>query len=209
MNIHTITAQLCAEDLIPKAVFRRLADRSRFLDDLTRYNEMGDDDLYRVTVVCLRNLERLDDESAGPDAALRNILIPELWARLRPGTRDELRRISSTLAEYRPDPEHPSIFARMLSSETLMKLRDDADNLRQRVAFTSRLDGGALVDQVRFALAGSRVADRWAPDACVYEPGFTYRLVPVVSWRVLVRARGTSATISLHNRDTGAYPGLP
>lgn len=170
---------------VPATILQRVVNRSAFLIDIQRYVAMADDDLFRVTEICLRNLERLDTPTAGPDSDLRLVLVPELWERIRPGTRDALRRISSTLAEYRPDPEHPSIFARLLSPETMEHLREDADALRSRVERAAHLDAGALIEQVRFAIAGSRAADRWSPDACVYEPGFVYRLVPAVGWRAL------------------------
>jgi len=172
--------------LIPPAVLRRVPDRTAFLNETAHYIAMGDDALLRATQVCLRNLERLDDLT-GPDAALQLVLVPELWERLRSGTRDALRRISSTLAEYDPDPARPSIFVRRLAPETYARLREDADALRQYVARTTPLDDKSLVEQVRFAIAGSRATDRWSPADFVYEPGFVYRLVPAIAWRVLVR----------------------
>lgn len=172
------------EHLVPRTILRRVTDHTAFLGDLTRYTEMSDGELLHATEVCLRNLEHVDDPGVGPDGHLRLVLVPELWERLRAGSRDKLRRISSTLAEY--DPTRPLTLARFLSSETRARLRDDANALRQRVAFAGRLDVGALVEQVRFAIAGSRVADRWAPTDFVYEPGFVYRLVPAIAWRALV-----------------------
>lgn len=180
MRIHT---QL-AENLVPPAILRRVADCPHFLSALARYSAMGEDELYHVTEICLRNLGRLNEET-GPDADLRLILVPELWERLRPGSRDPLRRITSNLAEYQGDSS--TIFARMLSPETLSHLRASADDLRQRVAAATSLDAATLIEQTRFAVAGSRAADQWPPDCPVYEPGFTYRLVPVVAWRVCKR----------------------
>lgn len=190
MNAPTSTTQLRAEDLVPPTVLRRVVDRSHFATELTRYAAMSDGELYHVTEVCLRNLGPLDDESAGPDADLRIILVPELWERLRPGSRDSLRRITLTLAEYQADS--PSIFARMLSPGSLTRLRASADDLRRRVATATVLSAGALVEQTRFAVAGSHMAATWPPDYSVYESGFTYRLVPVVAWRVLVQERRQS-----------------
>ena len=175
--------------IIPPAILRRVVDRSAFLNEVARYIAMADDDLLRATKVCLRNVERLDDLAAGPDGALQLVLVPELWEHLRPGTRDALRRISSTLAEYNPDPTHPSMFAQRLSPETRARLREGAGTLRQHIAHASSLDVRALVEQVRFAIAGSRAADRWSPADFVYEPGFVYRLVPAIAWRVLSAAR--------------------
>lgn len=147
---------------------------------------MDDDELLRATEVCLRNLN-LDALVIGPDSDLQLVLVPELWERLRSGTRGALRRIGSTLAEY--DPTRPSIFAKHLSSETRVRLHEGAVSLRQRVAHAALLDVSALVEQVRFAIAGSRAADHYSPAAFVYEPGFVYRLVPAITGRVLVRNR--------------------
>lgn len=174
--------------LIPSTVFRRVTDRPAFLDDITRYVAMEDADLLRATKTCLQNLERLDDLTAGPDSDLQLILVPALWERLQPGTRDVLRRISSTLAEYSPDPMCPSIFARLLSPEAQLSLREGADNLRARITLATQLDVRALVEQVRFAIAGSRAGDRWSPGDWVYEPVFVYRLVPAIAWRAYERA---------------------
>jgi hypothetical protein len=171
MNPYDVAAGICAKDLVPLTVLRRIADRPTFLDGIARYSAMGDDDLLRATEVCLKNLERLDDLTAGPDSDLQLVLVPEIWERIRPGTRDGLRRISSTLAEYMPDPARPSIFARRLSPETMAHLREGADDLRSRIEHAAYLDVRALVEQVRFAIAGSHAGDRWSPTDCVYEPG--------------------------------------
>jgi hypothetical protein len=177
--------------VIPSSVLRRVTDRPAFLDEVSRYIAMTDDDLLRATEVCLRNLERLDYLAAGSDRDLQRVLVPELWERLRSGTRDRLRRISSTLAEYDPDPPRPSPFERRLSPETRARLHEGADTLRQCIAHTARLDIQGLVEQVRFAIAGSRASDRWSPADFVYEPGFTYRLVPAIAWRVLKKPEAT------------------
>ena len=172
--------------MIPPTVLRRVRDRGAFLHEVARYSAMTDDDLLLATEGCLRNLNRLD-VLIGPDSELQLLLVPELWERLRPGTRDRLRRISSTLAEYRPDPSSPSIFARCLSPETRERLRTDAEDLRERVAFTTKLDVQALIEQVRFAIAGSRASSHWSPADFVYEPGFVYRLVPAIAARAHAR----------------------
>jgi hypothetical protein len=196
--VDTVVDRLRVEDLLPPVVLRRVraVDRLAFFDDVKRYVAMDDDDLLRATRVCLRNLGRLDDHVPGPDVDLRGVLVPELWERLRSGTRNDLRRLSCTLAEYNPDSARPSIFARYLSPETLASLHVAADELRRRIESTALLDVGALIEQVRFAIAGSRAVDWWSPADPVYEPGFTYRLVPAVAWRVLVRARVCSGIAS-------------
>jgi hypothetical protein len=53
----------------------------------------------------------------------------------------------------------------------MANLRERADKLRRRISHASRVDVGTLVEQVRFAIAGSRAADRWSPTDRVYEPG--------------------------------------
>ncbi len=178
--------------VIPPAILRRVRDRCAFLDEVARFSSMADDDLLRATEGFLRNLNRLE-LLTGPDSELQLLLVPELWERLRPGTRDVLRRFSSTLAEYNPDPTSPSVFARCLSPETLERLRTDADDLRERIAFTTKLDVQDLVEQVRFAIVGSRASSQWSPADFVYEPGFVYRLVPAIAGRVLVRNRQRSS----------------
>lgn len=182
MNPYSTVAGASAKRLVPATLLQQVTDRPAFLDNIARYVAMNDSDLFRATEVCLRNLERLDD-TKGPDGDLQCILVPELWERMRPGSRDTLRRLSSTLAEYHPDPA--GRFAKLLSTETKARLREGADDLRQRIACAATLDVGMLVEQVRFAIAGSRAADRWSPADCVYEPGFVYRLVPAIAWRAL------------------------
>ena len=186
MNVSVDAVQLCARSLVPPVVLRQVEDRPAFLNDVARYTALDDDGLLHVTKVCLRNLPRLATEETGPDADLRLVLVPELWERLRPGSRDVLRRISSTLAEYRGD--RPSIFSRLLSPEWSEELRAAAECMRQQVTRASLTEVESLVEQTRFAIAGSRAADQWPPDYPVYEAGFTYRLVPVVAWRALARA---------------------
>ncbi len=182
-------AKLCVDNLLSPVLLKRVTDHQRYLNAVARYVAMDDDDLYRVTEVCLRNLERLDDEHADPDTDLRIVLIPELWERQRPGSRDVLRRVSTNLAEYDPDPDRPSFWrrSRLWSAEREERLRASADDLRKSIAAAGRLDVRALVERMRFAIAGSGAADKWPPDTSVYEPGFTYQVVPVVAWRAWCR----------------------
>lgn len=176
--------------VIPSTILRRVADRPAFLNDIARCNALPEDALFHETARYLHNLERLEDRAVpGPDGALRLLLVPEIWERLRPGTRDGLRRISSTLAEYKPDPKRPTIFTRLLSPESRARLCEGAEALRGRIAHTARLETPFLIEQVRFAIAGSRASASWSPGAFVYEPAFTYRLVPSLAWRLLVRCR--------------------
>ena len=185
-----IVAGLCAEDLVSPAILQRVVNRPRFLDDVRRYVVMEDDDLFRATESCLRNLGRLDVEieyDLGPDVRLRHVLVPELWERLRSGARDVLRRILTSLAEHDPDPNRVSFWRRssLWSAEREARLGAAAIRLREDIACMAVADIRALVEQTRFAIAGSQVAQKWPPDYSLYEPGFTFRLVPVVAWRVL------------------------
>lgn len=164
MNIHTVTARLCAEDLVPPRVLQRIADRSIFLGDIARYVAMDDDNLLQSTRYCLSNVDRLlaeDEESLGPDARLRIVLVPELCERLRSSSRDTLRRISTSLAEYAPDPNRPSFWHRspLWSAERRARLNTAATQLREDIACMAGIDVNALVEQTRFAIVGSRVAE--------------------------------------------------
>lgn len=180
--------------LIPRTLLNQIKDRSSFERELSRYAEMDDNALLYTTEVCLRNLDRFDDCVVSPDRDLQLLLVPELWERIRPGTRDRLRRLSTTLAEYIPtDPKRPAFLKKLLSAERGACLQEGANALRQSLKYVARLDVPSLVEQVRFAIAGSRAADRWSPDDCVYEPGFTYRLVPAIAWRALGRNPSSSS----------------
>ena len=175
--------------LLPRAVLQRITDHEAFHTDSARYTAMPDDALLRATESCLRTLDRLSDlDCAGPDGDLQLVLVPELWERIRAGTRDGLRRITSTLAEYHPDHQRPSPLALRLSPEVREHLRCGAEDLRARIAYAAQLDVGSIVDQVRFAIAGSRAAGRWAPTDFVYAPGFVYRVVPAIVGRMVSRA---------------------
>lgn len=177
-------------DLLAPSIVSRITDRLRFNDCLARHEAMTDDELVKVVEVCLRNMDRIDetDERTSSDIDLRLVLVPEICDRILPGQRDRLRRISSTLAEYDPDPDQPSPFLRLLSPGLRLQLRESAADLRRRISRAAMRDTPSIVEQVRFSIAGSRSADRWAPSDHVYEPGFTYRVVPVIAVRALERA---------------------
>lgn len=180
-----------AEDLVPKSLLDRIVDRTYFNRSLLRYAAMEDSDLFHATVTCLINLENLDAGLPSCDRDLRLILVPELWERIQPDTRNKLRRVSTTLAEYNEESP-PSIFGRLLSPASRASLQKGADDLRQRIKHVTQLNTPALVEQTRFAIAGSRAADHWGPDACVYEPRFVYQVVPVIASLTLTRAQGHS-----------------
>jgi hypothetical protein len=187
-NTNTESAWQRATGLLPPAIRQRVRgaeDLASFVENVSRYLAMANADLLHATEVYLRNLERLDDGIATPDGELRIVLVPELWERLQIGTRDELRRITSTLAEYNPSPfwRRSRIWSAAREAEMCLA----AHRLRQRIAQAESADTSALIEQVRFAIAGSHADTDWGPTACVYEPGFTYRLVPAIAFRVRTR----------------------
>jgi hypothetical protein len=150
---------------------------------------MSDVDLLVATTTCYRNLTPLRDDEGrakhtGPDVELRYVLVPELWERLKPGTRAPLRRIQTTLAEYYPTD---NIFSRILSKESRDNLRKNAEKLRSRIALMSEIDVRLLLDQTVAAISESSVLQKWLPSDFVYEPGFTFRLIPVIAQRVASR----------------------
>jgi hypothetical protein len=177
-HLHLLPARIASQ------ILADVDGRPYFADSVLRYHTMDDAELLRVTEVCLRNLGRLEREE-GPDADLRHVLVPELWERITPnvGVRDRLRRISTTLAEYDPDPERPSLWGRW-DPERTARLRAEAERLRRQIAEMAVADTSALVEQVRFTIAGSDVSRHWAPTQFVYEPGFVYRVVPAVACRL-------------------------
>lgn len=197
--VDDVIARLSAQDVLPSAILRRVDGRSTLLDGIRRYVRMADDDLHHATEVCLRNLNPLDSDAEhdlDPDAQIRIVLVPEFWERIRPGSRYPLRRISTRLAEYDPAPDQPSFWrhSRLWSAEHDQRLRESAIRLREEIARAATLDIRALVEQARFAIAGSHASDQCPPDHPVYEPGFTYRLIPAVAWRALAReARAINA----------------
>jgi hypothetical protein len=178
-------------DLLPLATRARLTASAegyeRYARDVARYRALADDELLRVTKVCLKNLERVDDANVGGDPDLRVLLVPELWERIRPGTRTQLRQITSSIVEYRGAAE-PSFWRRICRPETLAQLAQAAERTRAEVETLAQLSAGDLVERVRFAIAGADSARRFEPGDCVYEPGFAYRLVPVLAVRVADRA---------------------
>jgi len=182
---------LCSpSDLLPTKIQAILAacpnDQECVQRSWARYQAMTDEDLLLATKTCLKNLPRTHvDLVSSSDAWLQAVLVPELWERIRAGTRTELRRISTSSAEYQHDPERPGIFSRLLGAERIARLQADADDLRAQIAIAQKLDTDSLVQSVRIAIAGSRAAETSGPAAYVYEPGFTYRLVPVIVCRLL------------------------
>lgn len=180
-----------ATELLPPAIRRRIKgaeNLTTFVENVLRYHAMSEADLLRATVNCLLNLECLDDSVPSPDVELRTILVPELWERLQGGTRDRLRRLTSTLAEYNPSSFWRRSRFWLAAQEADMCLA--ARRLSQHIAQVESADTAALIEQVRFAIAGSHADADWGPTACVYEPGFTYRLVPAIAYRVRARQDG-------------------
>ncbi len=158
-----------------------------FARQVSRYRLMTDEDLVKMTELYLRNMGRVDSRAeVGPDFDLQVVLVPELCERIVAGSRDRVRRISTSSAEY--DDSRPSIFRRMLSEESIRELAASARSLRADIAAVSALPIEALVERARFAIHGSRSSDRFGPCAAVYEPAFVYRLAPVLAVRAADRA---------------------
>jgi hypothetical protein len=177
--------------ILPQRVVDAVADHDRFSHDVARYGRMSDADPLLAVEVCLKNLTRIDqDYLINPDFRLRAVIVPELCERVSPGLglRKMLRRYTTSGAEYAPSGANPF----RLSADRLRKLEIDAGDLRDAVAEAAAADDAALVEQARFAIAGSRGMERWSPSECVYESGFVYRIVPVLAIRVL--GRGETGT---------------
>ena len=177
-------------NLVPESILARADSRSSFACDIDHYSSMPLADLHRATETCLKNVSRLDDEDGirkgkqcSPDSDLRLVIVPELWERLRAGSRVPLRRISSTLAEY--DPDKPSVFRKLLSPEAISELRQGSITLRARVEFAKTLSVGAITEWTRFSILGVRIGNRWPSDYPVYDTAFAYRLAPAIAWRAL------------------------
>lgn len=183
--INDDAAQRCVATLLPPIILQRLDDYAAFLRHVSRLLGMNDEELHRTTQVCLNNLGRpwpKVEDTHGPDARLRHILAPEIWERLRPGSRNALRRISTTLAEYQ-DPDRRSFWERT-RPEVAAHLQETATSLRAEIGRVAALDAATLIEETRQAIAASHVIEKWAPGQCVYEPGFTYRMVPAIAWRL-------------------------
>lgn len=175
-------------DLIPTSVLKRIENHGSWDYDLERNIEMSLDDLYKSTETCLKNLGRINDSAASADSDLRLVIVPELWERLRPGSRKALRRISSTLAEYIHNSGRSLIMA--LSPDSRYALQEGSRLLRQRIEFAENLDTKALLEWTRFSISGAKINKSYPPEYPVYEPAFAYRLVPVLAWRVLEASEG-------------------
>lgn len=167
---------------LPVTVVRRITNPETFIDEERRFAAMGSEMLLSVTESCLRNLPQVREETATADVALQCVLVPEFWERLLPGTRDGLRRISTSLAEY--DPAQ-SRLARLLSLKSQQRLQTQAAEMRHLIEHAAVLSLQALTEWTRFAISGSRAAKHHAPGDPVYEPAFTYRLVPAIIQRAI------------------------
>lgn len=183
------------------------SDHARsYFADVRRLLAMDDADLVHCAQVCLSNVERTldEDEDAAPaDFELRALLAPELCERIVPGGRMRLRRITTSCAEWICDPLRPSFFSRFrgfrgrgdpwgtaVRSAALREEHDrrvDAACLRARIAMLSAVSIDDLLDRTRAAIGASRVMERWQPYAFVYDPGLTYRVIPVLARRAWAR----------------------
>ena len=180
------------------------ARASTYFADVRRLSSMDDAALVHCVEVCLSNAERMDDEEAMPDDFdLRALLAPELCERIVPGARTRLRRITTSRAEWVADPIRTFFFPRFRGfrgrsgpwgtrarSEVLREEhadRIDAACMRARIAMLSAVPIEDLLDRTREAIGASRVMERWDPDAFVYDPGLTYRVIPVLARRAWAR----------------------
>jgi hypothetical protein len=151
-----------ATELLPPAIRQRIKgaeNLTSFVENVSRYHAMPDADLLHATVACLLNLERLDDSVPSPDVELRTVLVPELWERLQGGTRDRLLRLTSTLAEYNPSSlwRRSRFWSAAQEAATCLAAR----RLRQRISQAESADTAILIEQVRFAIAGSHADANW------------------------------------------------
>src|SRR4029079_467747 len=179
--------------MLPSAK-RQRADPTRLLNDLTRLVCMSDADLFVTTENCLKNVTRLVD-TVSAEAQLQIVLIPELWERLLPHTGARLRKINTHLADWYGTPKD-SFWRRMKSwTEEKDRLRvAEAEALRERIAAAREATPQMLLEQVRFAIAGARVAERFDIDAPVYDTALIYRVVPVLTQRVRARSLNNAAS---------------
>src|SRR5262245_61280796 len=116
-----------ARKLIPPDVREKIrgasasAQRSH-QEEARRFRGMTDDDLLEITKIMMRNLDQVGE---GADRTLRAVLVPECWERIRPGTRDGLRTIVTTLAEWREETKSNLTLAirKQLGPEGLARIR--------------------------------------------------------------------------------------
>lgn len=185
---------------LPAAIQGRVRNNLIFCKNLLRYQEFSDQDLVRSARTCLSNLERFDEEHSPADTLLRHVLVPEICTRITPDVRDALRRVSTSLAEHDPDPRHPSIFDRFLRARCPWGTQARADyetgrnrrlraatSLRASITFHAALGVPELVERTGATITRSNVVRPWDPSDCVYEPGFTYRVVPALLQRLVER----------------------
>src|ERR1700750_1164824 len=143
--------------ILPVAVQEMVKNDESFFKDLARHESLSDVELVLCVQSCLRNMERVADDTSSVDAALRLLLVPEMCERLMPGARSELRRISSSIAEYDPDPKKPSIFHRIVfnrspwgtahrskTAERMYRWRQEGASFRSQIQLLSEFSADAL-----------------------------------------------------------------
>lgn len=179
--------------LISPSIMKRIRSASASAqrshqDDIRRFREMSDDDLLDSTRNAMRNLDQVDE---GPDRALRAVLVPECWERIRPGTRDGLRSIVTTLAEWSEEAKSNLTLSlrSLIGPEGVDRIRDESRRLREDIEEARRAEPLWLVERMLFLISGSRAyeGDGRLPTDPVYEPAFAYRLVPEIARRMLER----------------------
>jgi hypothetical protein len=182
------------------------SNRAYFVRELQDREALSDAELVRSAEVCLRNVGRLavwGEETEVEADLLRGFLIPEICNRIQPGSRTSLRRITTSHAEYDPDPGRPSLlrwFSQRhapwgTAERSRWQALDDEQRrcggaARARIAMLAEESAAQIADRVVEAIERSPIRSHWSPTTCVYEPGLTYRVLPVLVDRMMRAAPG-------------------
>lgn len=182
-----------AYDLLPRAVWSQIADHERFVSlgywtwrdqSIGWRGPEGLSRLFELTQTCLRNLDRHDVTSA--DNELRAIIVPELWERLQPSTRTEMRRITTTIAEFAPiKATYDGVTWSATHGSLSDQLTRDAERMHLRINHVAKMPLLDLAMLTVETIAESNAHKHWPPETPVYECSFAYRLVPTLLHRVI------------------------
>ncbi len=163
--------------------------RRSHLEHARQFREMSDDDLLETTKRMMRNLDQADE---GPDRVLRSVLVPECWERIRPGTRDGLRSIITTLAEWSEETKSNLTLAirSRLGPDGVARIRGESERLRKDIEEARLVEPLVLVEKMISLIGASRAyeGEGRLPTDPVYEPAFAYCLVPEIARRMLERS---------------------
>lgn len=194
--------------LIWEQIWSDLGAARRFFADLKKHESESDDGLVETAQICLRNLSSIGRYAVGDD--LRAAIVPEICERIVPGSRTPVRRITTCIAERDDGPRFDS---RLLEAQgfsafwrrhycppgTAARARHDAQTLgfareatgmRARIVLLAEISVNELIDRAKEAIGQSSVHVRWSPTTFVYEPALTYRVIPVLGHRAMLRAQG-------------------